>query len=784
VAAAEAAVARAGDAVIDMAYFAARDTKPAQVCQEAVRAADVVVVIAGFRYGSPVRDRPELSYTELEHETAETLGLPRLVFLVGKDAAGPAEMFLDLEHGPRQHAFRTRLAESGASTATIPSPSGLETALLHALVTLPRPAPAPSAGFDAYSGHRIGARRLWTIPPRVPEFTGRAGLLDDLAAALESGGPVVAQAVTGLGGIGKTTTAIEYAHRHRDRFDIAWWIPSEDPALVPARLFELARALDIATAADSVDVAVARLFGELTQRGRWLLVFDNAEHPRALAPFLPHGSGQVLVTSRNPDWHGIAAAIGVHPFSRPESVALLRRLAPALSDTYADRVAEALGDLPLAVDQAGSLLATTPLSVATYLQLLAERADQLLDHDPAGSYPRSVTAAWAVAFDQLAAADPTAMELLTLLAWLGPEPVPLTLLTDHPDPLPPTLARAVADPLALTRCTTILRRRGLVTLTPHALQLHRVPAALLRAHTRTDELPAGAWAARVVRLLRAALPGEVWNNLAVWPVWQDLLPHVLAAADSDRNLDDVLDEQSWLLDRAGTYLHTSGQPRAALPLFQRDYTARLARLGRDHPGTLTAAHNLAADLRALGELERARELDEDTLARRRRILGDDHPNTLQSASGLAIALRELGELERARELDEDTLARRRRTLGDDHPNTISSVANLAADLRALGELERARALDEDILARRRRILGADHPDTLTAAHNLAADLRALGEFERARALDEDALVRRRRILGADHPDTGWSVRNLAADLRALGDTEQAVALLAEFGHDP
>jgi hypothetical protein len=565
VSAAEDAVARAGDAVTDMAYFPARDAKPAQVCQEAVRAADAFVLIAGFRYGSPVRDRPEVSYTELEHETAETLGLPRLVFLLGKGAEGPAEMFVDLEHGPRQHAFRTRLADSGVTTATVNSPAELEIELRHALDRLP--SPASVVGSEPTSGAPKGVRRLWTIPARLLEFTGRTELLDELAAALHTSGRAVAHAVTGLGGIGKTTTAIEYAHRHRDRLDIAWWIPSEDPALVPARLAELARALDVADRADSIEAAVARLHAALHARSRWLLVFDNAEDPRALAPLLPDGPGQVLITSRNPDWHHIATTVGVHQFSRAESVALLRQLAKSLSEADADRVAEALGDLPLAVDQAGSLLSTSTLDADTYLRLLAQRADRLLDHDPGGAYPRSVAAAWAVAFDQLAATDPGALELLTLLAWLGPEPVLLTLLTDHSDALPPTLARDVADPLVLTRHTTTLRRRGLATTTPHALQVHRVPAALLRADRRKDVLPSGEWAATAVRLLRAALPGDVWDNPAVWPVWQELLPHVLAATDPARALDDVPDELSWLLDHAATYLQTRGQPRAALPLF-------------------------------------------------------------------------------------------------------------------------------------------------------------------------------------------------------------------------
>ena len=326
-------------------------------------------------------------------------------------------------------------------------------------------------------------RRLWTVPARVPEFIGRNDILNALDTAAHADRRAVVCAITGMGGAGKTAIAIEYAHRHRAAFDIAWWIPAEDPTLVPARLAELAHGLSLASPTDPVGVALGRLRAALAERGRWLLVFDNAEDPSALAEYLPDGSGNILITSRNPGWRG-TQPVAVGEFARAESISLLRALAPALTGSDADRIAAALGDLPLAVEQAGAQLADAQLNTDTYLQLLSDRADELLDQDHDIAYPASVTASWEVGFDRLATDNPTALDLLTAVAWCAPDAVPLSLFTEHPDVLPDGLRQAAADPLAFSRCTRLLHRRGMAAVSPHALQVHRVPAALLRARTR------------------------------------------------------------------------------------------------------------------------------------------------------------------------------------------------------------------------------------------------------------------------------------------------------------
>jgi hypothetical protein len=404
------------------------------------------------------------------------------------------------------------------------------------------------------------ARLPVSLPPRPAVLAGREDLLAELHSLLTRGDSPLTVVLCGLGGVGKTSLAVEYAHRHLAEVGIAWQLAADDPTVLASGLAELAAQLggrDLADPRDPVASAHAVL---AAYPAEWLLVFDNADEV-SVRRFMPTaGRGRVLVTSQSQHWPGrqmldvpvlgedVAAGFLVHRAGDPDSEA-------------AAALASQLGGLPL--EQAAAYVQATGSTLAGYLALFQDRRAEVLARGQAAGHPATVAATLGIALSRLEADAPAAASLLRLLACLAPESVPLTLLLSEvrtADELAGDVADAVeplpGDQLAAADAVVALRRYSLVNLAGNGTVLvHRLVQA-----TAIDQLPADharSWRQAAAALTEAAIPANE-RLPAAWPACAVLLPHVLA----------VLDLTSLGTWQMASYLGNSGSYPAARDLFQ------------------------------------------------------------------------------------------------------------------------------------------------------------------------------------------------------------------------
>jgi tetratricopeptide (TPR) repeat protein len=677
-----------------------------------------------------------------------------------------SRVYVDLVDVAEAEAQRRLLAgvdESGARPTSVPFPGG------PVQIVAGEPGRFPGLGPPVSN-----------LPARNLNFSGRGGLLEELHGSLLAGSAaavVPRGAVHGLGGVGKTQLALEYAHRYRSDYDLVWWIAAELPTSATADLAALAEELGIEQAADQAEM-VAMLFKQLRGRDRWLLVYDNAERPDRLVGLLPPGGGgRVLVTSRWSAWGSQATPLRVTVLAREESVAFLTKRTGSDDRKALDELAELLGDLPLALEEAAAYLEETGEGLGEYLELVRERARELfgLDQPPADEHSdqRRVATTWSVSLDRVHEEAPAAEALLSLCAFLAPD-LPRDVPRGQPQLLPEELAQAVGDPLVYNRMLAVVGRYSLATVSPTTVGVHRLVQAVIQA--RLGQAGERHWAEIAVGLLHESFPNESWE-VATWPTCERLLPQLLAVTGHAARLGVAGERAGWLLDRASTYLRERGQYRQARPLAEQAVAVTEAALGPADPQVAWRCDEFGRVLRELGELAEARTQFERAVAIGEAALGPDDPDVAGWRNNLGSVLWDLGDLAGARAQYERALAAGEAALGPDDPNVAGSRNNLGLVLRALGELEDARVQLERALAISEAALGPDHPTVAIGRTSVGLVLQELGDLEGARVQLERALAISEAALGPDHPTVGIRRNNLGNVLHALGDLAEARAQL-------
>jgi tetratricopeptide (TPR) repeat protein len=627
------------------------------------------------------------------------------------------------------------------------------------------------------------------VPIRNPHFTGRDSMIERLRKALLAGSKasVLPQALHGLGGVGKTQLAIEYSYRFADQYDLIWWISAEQPTAVRATLAQLGDRLGLPPSQDIQQTAATVLNALSSSSMRWLLVYDNADKPDDLladeAPLIPSANGHVILTSRNQDWLTLYQAIEVDVFERSESVELLTRRAVGITPDDANRLAEKLGDLPLALEQAATWHAATGMSVSEYLRLFDKHVQDLMAEGKPPSAPATVAAFVNVASERLRTRMPAAAQLLELFAFFGPEPIPAWLLKSTPDISSP-LREALADEIVKGRTIRELGRCGLAKVDPNAqrIQVHRLVQLVLREGLPEDLREQSL--DNVRSLLAAANPGYP-DEAGNWRAHAAIAPHL---APADLIGAPTVEARKVVLDQI-RYLYQTGDydgSRALGELAINTWSAEPDKggLGPDDAQTLLASRYLANALRQLGHYRSARELDETTLERLRSSpdFGEDHPHTLSVANNVGVDLRLAGLFRQALELDRENLARCRRVFGEEDQITLRAKNSVAVSLRMLGDFRQAQTIDQEVASQWQQTLGDNDSRTLFSISNLARDYYGLGRYAEALDMQRRVLPLHRELLGPLHNEVLLAARTIAIALRKTGQYPESVSRAQENYH--
>ncbi|MBM7859372.1 FxSxx-COOH system tetratricopeptide repeat protein [Lentzea nigeriaca] len=608
---------------------------------------------------------------------------------------------------------------------------------------------------------------VWNVPPRNPNFTGRVESLDRLAEALRTGSTVSVHSLHGMGGVGKTQIVVEYAWRFASQFDVVWWIPAEQPTLIQDHLAELGVALGL----DADPPTVAQVLGELRSRQRWLLVFDNAEDPAVLHPYLPSGQGSVLITTRCAGFTALGKVLDVDVLSRAESVALLRRRVSSATEQQANDLADVMGDLPLAIEQASAYLETTGLPLDEYLALFATRSVDLISRGQVLGRTETLSTLWDMSLAELAARSPAAAELLDLLAWMAPEPVPLDLFVDHPDRLPAALADAARDSIRWTDTVGALVRLSLARRTATEVTIiHRLLRESLRAHHlgASDAQPK---VSTIRRLLRHDLPEAIIGEPAGWPRWRSLLPHVLAVTESQAGPVDVL--SGWLLDRAATYLHFTSRVDDAIPLFERAVAIRTEIHGSGNRWVADSLNNLGRALIDQGRVAEAALLLERAVSLYEAVYEPGRSGLGHGLANLSMAYHFFDRSAEALPLLERSVTILTISLGSSHPTVATGLTNLGVVLRRLGRPQEAMHRFASALAIFNATHGPDHIESVSIYCNIGDLLSESGRGEEGKDAILRGLAIAESVLGPDHPVVANCLMSLSEVLERMGHVDDA-----------
>jgi tetratricopeptide (TPR) repeat protein len=543
---------------------------------------------------------------------------------------------------------------------------------------------------------------------RNPLFTGRVDILKRLRSALKEGKTTALtqpQAISGLGGIGKTQTAVEYAYRYLNDYQAILWVKAESSDSLMSDFVSIATLLDLPQKQEQEQRLIVEAVKRWLQDNTgWLLIFDNADDLAMVQGFLPSGSkGHILLTTRAHATGRLAQRIEVAKMGPEEgALFLLHRTtlldanapfedAAAADQQTARKIVQVMDGLPLALDQAGAYIEETNCGLLGYLQLyqaqgtrlLKERGGLVTDH------PNPVATTWALSFEKVQQANAAAAELLRFCAFLAPDAIPEELFTESAADLGPTLEPVAADPSQFNAAIKELLKYSLIQRDPESntLSIHRLVQEVLK--DQLDEKTRHQWAERAVRAVSGVFPHPQYSN---WDQCRRYLLHAQACSMLIEQWGLLFTEAATLLNRVGYYMWQRGEYEQVEQLHQRALAINEDAMGPEHANTAASLAHLAFFYNNQGKYEQAETLYQRALAIYEKVLGPEHPDTATSLNNLAELYWKQGKYEQAEPLLVRVLTIYEQQLGAAHPHTSVVRRIYVSLLHTMGRHEEAARL--------------------------------------------------------------------------------------------
>jgi tetratricopeptide (TPR) repeat protein len=608
-------------------------------------------------------------------------------------------------------------------------------------------------------------------------FKGRDAFLRDLHASLSRGcgrTAIVGSAVYGLGGIGKTRAAVEYAWVHQQGYAALLFVIAETPEALRRNLAALAGPLVLNLAeqhAAEEDVRLKAVLDWLKRHPGWLLILDNLDTEAALEEaeklMSTLTSGRVLITSRLANFAGHFDPLELDVLGVEDAVAFLmertgrRRHKMPDDAATAQQLAVDLGRLALALEQAGAYVAKLGISFSRYRELWRDNWDKVAgwSDERITKYPRAIAVTWQTSVNQL---TPASRRLLERLAWFAPEPIPNFLLEV---PVPDVAGDDLADALVNLADYSLARRNpDKQEFSVHRLVQDVTRRGLAEQDRRRSLVEALAW----VNEAFVGDPDDVRN----WPRVEPLAPHVRAVVEHADSAE-ICEPTARLMNQLGLLLKSKARDIEAEPLYWRALAILEASYGSDHPSVATCLNNMAVLLWTTNRPSEAEPMWRRALAISEASYGPDHPSVATDLNNLAVLLEDTNRPSEAEPMYRRALAIDESSYGPDHSKVAIRLNNLAGLLRATNRLSEAEPMFRRALAIDEASCGPDHPNVARDLNNLAGLLRATNRLSEAEPIYRRALAICDASYGPDHPDVAADLNNLAEMLRATNRLNEA-----------